>query len=172
MDVKKITRKYSILEFDGMDEELTNRLSSYHTSDETTGFSYCVSAVDADPGEKAKEYVEQYSKQELEANLKMNARKFVDAYSNNYEEAVLTEVVEGKCSELDAILKIDSYKDHSFNKQMDKIESLREKGFITDKEARQYTAPVLEMVGSGKQLKLNDSKKENFDRLYTEEEDE
>lgn len=102
----------------------------------------------------------------------MNARKFVDAYSNNYEEAVLTEVVEGKCSELDAILKIDSYKDHSFNKQMDKIGSLRENGFITDKEARQYTAPVLETVGSGKQLKLNDTKKENFDRFYTEEEDE
>ena len=32
-----------------MDEELTNKLSSYNTMDESTGFEYRISVVDAEP---------------------------------------------------------------------------------------------------------------------------
>lgn len=43
MDVRKITRKYSILDYDDMDEELTKKLSTYDNFDESTGFSYRIS---------------------------------------------------------------------------------------------------------------------------------
>lgn len=73
--LKKITCKYSVLHYEGMDEELTEKLSKYNTIDEGTGFEYQISTVDAVPGEKAREYVEKYGKQQLDAELKNNAKK-------------------------------------------------------------------------------------------------
>lgn len=147
LDVRKITKCYSILDYDGMDEELTRKLSSYNTIDEATGFSYRISVVDATPGEKAQQYVYQFSKQQLDAGLKNNARKLAASYSTIYEEAVMTEVAEGKISETEAILKIEEYKNMSFDNQVKRLEELRDKGLITDSEVRVSIAPTLENAG-------------------------
>ena len=81
--------------------------------DEVTGFSYSISIVDAEPGEQAREYVKRSSKLQLDAELKQKARELSFAFTNIYEEAIMTEVAEGKLSEEEAILKIREYKDAS-----------------------------------------------------------
>lgn len=176
LDVKKITGRYSILNYGGMDDELTQKLSSYNTIDESTGFSYQISVVDASPGEKAQEYVQKYGKQQLDAELKKNARTLAASFSKNYEDALMTEVAEGKMSEAEAIMKINEYNNLNFEGQVGRLNKLREDGLITDTEARTFVKPVLKGLGAGeKMLQVSDNAEEkgtrglNIDQFYTED---
>lgn len=136
LDVRKITRKYSILEYDGMDEELTNKLSSYNTMDESTGFEYRISVVDAEPSTEAIEYVKRNDKQNLDAELKNKARKLVKDVANDYENAIRTEVVEGKISETEALLEIQRFKNASYEEQLNRVINLRERRLISEEDSR------------------------------------
>ena len=175
LDVRKITKGYSILSYDGMDEELTQKLSSYSTVDEATGFAYRISVVDASPGEQAWEYVQKFSQQKLDAQLKNDAKNLSKSYGKSYKEAVLAEIAEGKITEAEAVLKIEAYQNERFDNQVKHIETLRENGFITDKDARQYITPSLMGVGeSGKTDSFKEnaqSKDDNFNRFYAEDEE-
>lgn len=146
LDVKKITRKYSILNYENMDEELTNKLSAYNTVDRFIGFSYQVSVVSAEVGEKAREYVAKQSKQQLDALSKQKARELVSSYSDSYEEAIRTEVAEGKITESEAILKIQEYNRNRAQETTDYILKLRENDLITGTAARNYTMGGLQLV--------------------------
>ena len=175
LDVKKITGRYSILNYNGMDDELTQKLSSYNTIDETTGFSYQISVVDATPGEKAQEYVMQFGKQQLDAELKESARKLAASFSKNYEEAIMTEVAEGRMTETEAILKINEYNNQNFEGQVGRLDRLRGEGWITDAEARAYMRPALGKIGIERQRSDDNftqerEKESDMDSFYTEEE--
>lgn len=162
MDVKKITREYSILEYNGLDEALTFKLSSYNTIDESTGFSYQISAVDAVPGVKAAEYVRKYGEQQLGAKLKKNARNLMGDFTTDYKEAIMTEVAEGKLTETQAILKIREYESLDYEEQIARLEALREKGFLTDREAKDYAIPTLEGIGTkSPERRLGEALREN-----------
>lgn len=174
LDVRKITRKYSILNYEGMDEELTRTLSAVETVDEATGFTYRISVVATEPGERAEEFVEKQSRQRLEAGLKKDARNLGYDYSHDYREAVMAEVAEGKISETEAIKRIDEYYSMKFNEKMKNIEGLRESGFITNKDAMKMVQGTLEENGRSLQIEKleekNKVKKTDFDSFYTEEE--
>lgn len=175
LDVRKITKCYSILDYDGMDEELTKKLSSHDTIDEPTGFSYRISVVDATPGEKAQHYVQQYSQQLLDAGLKENARKLTDSYTTQYKEAIRTEIAEGKISEADGILKIEEYNKMNYESKLKHIEELRKSGLLTDREARGFVAPALNQVGVLSQTEnfpnQNRMKEIDVDSFYPEDEE-
>ena len=143
LDVRKITRKYSILEYDGMDEELTNKLSSYNTVDESTGFEYRISVVDAEPGVEAIEYVKRNDKQNLDAELKKKARNLVKDVAIDYENAIRTEVIEGKISEREAILEINKFRDADYKEQLKKAVDLRERRLISEEDARKMINKIL-----------------------------
>ncbi|MEH2957587.1 hypothetical protein [Candidatus Merdisoma sp. JLR.KK006] len=177
LDVKKVTRRYSILSYDGMDNELTRKLSSYNTIDAATGFSYTISVVDAQPGEQAQEYVERYSKQQLDASLKKNARELSKGFSVIFEEAVMTEVAEGRLSEMEAIVKIQEYNNSNFETKMNQLNKLREDGLITDKYARDSIKTALRRSGLNGLPEQEDAYSEyqegndsEFDDFYEEEE--
>lgn len=54
--------------------------------DESTGFDYRISVVDAEPGAEAIEYVKRNDKQNLNVELKNNARKLGKDVTTDYEE--------------------------------------------------------------------------------------
>ncbi len=175
LDVRRITRKYSILNYAGMDEELTQQLSSYNTVDEATGFEYQISVVDATPGENAQEYVQKYGKQQLDAEMKKNARNLTSSFSADYKVAVMTEVAEGKLSELEAIQKIKEYENSNFEEKVNYLDELRKKGFITDSETNERIRPVLNgILEKGEPYRQESySGQEDtlgMDEFYTEEE--
>ena len=175
LDVRRITRKYSILNYIGMDEELTQKLSSYNTVDEATGFEYQISVVDATPGENAQEYVQKYGKQQLDAEMKKNARNLSGSFSVDYKEAVMTEVAEGKLSELEAIQKIKEYENSSFEENVNRLDELRKKGFITDSETNERIRPVLNEIwvkDEPYQQERNSGREDTpgLDEFYAEEE--
>lgn len=146
LDVRKITRKYSILEYDGMDEELTNKLSSYNTVDESTGFEYRISVVDAEPGSEAIEYVKRNDKQNLDAELKQKARELGKDVATDYENAIRTEVIEGKISEKEAILEINRFKNADYQEQLNKVVDLRERRLISEQDARKIIMKIQTVV--------------------------
>ena len=142
LDVRKITRKYSILEYDGLDEELTNKLSSYNTVDESTGFEYRISVVDAEPGVEAIEYVKRNDKQNLDVELKKKARSLVKDVATDYENAIRTEVIEGKISEKEAILEINRFRNADYEERLNKVADLRERRFISEEDARKMIKKI------------------------------
>ncbi len=146
LDVRKITRQYSILEYDGMDEELTNKLSSYNTVDESTGFEYRISVVDAEPGSEAIEYVKRNDKQNLDAELKNKARELVKDVATDYENAVRTEVIEGKMSEKEAIIEINRFKNADYEERLNKVVDLRERRLISEEDARKMIKKIQVVV--------------------------
>ncbi len=177
LDVKKITRKYSILEYDGMDEELTNKLSSYNTIDESTGFEYRISVVDAEPGSEAIEYVKRNDKQNLDTELMHKARELARNVATDYENAVRTEVIEGKISEKEAILEINRFKSADYEEKLNKIVDLRERRLVSEEDARKM---IRKMQAAGnsdnlieeRQSSLADTESQNddvLDELYGEE---
>lgn len=138
LDVRKITRQYSILDYEGMDDELTTKLSSYNGFDDSTGFTYRISIVDAEPGRKAKQYVEKSSTQQLDIKLKQSARDLTSSLSKNIVDAIMTEVVEGKLTEREAFEKIQEYRDNLSEKEMERAKKFRDEGFLSEDESRQY----------------------------------
>ncbi|MCM1121584.1 MAG: hypothetical protein NC416_03275 [Eubacterium sp.] len=142
LDVRKITRKYSILEYDGMDEELTNKLSSYNTMDESTGFEYRISVVDAEPGVEAIEYVKRNDKQNLDAEIKKQARDLVKGVTTDYENAVWTEVIEGKITEREAIFEINRFRNADYEERLNKVDDLRGRRLISEEDARKMIKKI------------------------------
>lgn len=175
LDVRKITRQYSILDYDGMDEALTNKLSSFNNVDISTGFEYRISAVDAEPGEKAIEYVRRSNKQNLDAALKIKARGLLGTVASDYEEAIRTEVVEGKITEEEAIRKIQSFNQAGYEDRRKRISELRDEGLLTDADARGMIKNILLSEQQEKlEMKENEADSEFsqdsvLDDLYKEE---
>ncbi len=177
LDVRKITRKYSVLNYDGMDEVLTKKLSSYNNVDVSTGFEYRISVVDAKPGGKAIEYVRRSNEQSLNAELRNRAGKLIGDVTLDYENAVRMQVVEGKISEEEAILKIWEFKQASYKDRMKQITELRGNSLITDTEARGMIKKLMlpqeteKLTGEVQQDEWTDSDLENdrvLDELYEE----
>ena len=173
IDVKQITRQYSILNYGGLDRDLTQKLSAYNNVDSDTGFSYQVSMVDAEPGAEAREYVSRASKQQLEASLRSQAKALATTLTSDYAEAVLMEVAEGKLSYEAAILKIEQHKDSRFDKVVDDAVKLIDKGLLSEAQAKHFVLPGIgaslePMLGSG--AGIGDTSQENgaFDQFYEE----
>lgn len=173
IDVKQITRKYSLLDFSGLDLELTQRLSAYNNQDTATGFSYQVSQVDAEPGKDAKEFVARSSKQQLETALSNQAGALARTLSINYAEAVMMEVTTGKLSLQEAILKIEQHQDNRFEKTVDEATKLIERGFLTEKQAQAYIQSgakgVQSQLTEGAGVSETDQGGSDFDQFYSEE---
>lgn len=172
IDVKQITRQYSILNYGGLDRELTQKLSAYNNVDSDTGFSYQVSMVDAEPGAAAREYVSRASKQQLEASLRSQAVELAKALTNDYAEAIMIEVAEGKISHQDAILKIEQHQDSRFDKVVDDAVRLMDKGLLSEAQARGVVLSekkadrhmLAEGTGDGASFQENGG----FDQFYEE----
>jgi hypothetical protein len=177
LDVNKITRRYSILDFNDLDDVLFLKLSQYSNVDYSVGFSYQISAVSAKPGVDAQDYVYKQSTQRLNMELKNDARKLIEFLTNDYVQAVQTEVVEGKLTEEEGIIKIMEFKKLSYNDQLKRLEDLREKGFLTDFESKTLVTQALDGIGSNvKEINENTKKsgtKDNrdsiMDKFYKEE---
>lgn len=178
LDVRKITRRYSILDFDCMDAELTEKLAAYNNFDESKGFNYQISAVAATPGKDAERYVHKHSTQQLDIELKNSARKLSASIAKSYEEAIRTAIVEGAMTEVEGLLKIKEYENTNFDDQITRLQELRDKGIITDTELRSMVRPELEKVGNKTDQTMMHSQVENhgeindsiLDGFYEEEE--
>lgn len=173
LDVRKVTKKYSILDYDGMDDELQQTLSSYNTIDKATGFSYQISVVDATPGENAKDFVERYSRQQVEAGLRLKTQELVGVYSDDYTDAIKIKIAEGTMDEAEGLLRIEEYRNSKFEKKIKIIEEMRNQGIITDKVARESGTSELKYMSVGimEDTAKIDVNKKGWRKYYSEDEE-
>lgn len=172
MDVNKITKGYSILEYNGLDEVLIRQLSNYDNVEADTGFGYRISAVWAKPDGKAAAYVEKQSKQIIEASLKNNAREFISVYKDDYENAIWMQVAEGKLSQIEALEKIQEWNMKSFENQMKITNELLKNDIITNKDARESGKAVLKALGYRNETKKITEQSEDeidLDKFFNED---
>ena len=128
--------------------------------------------VDAEPGAAAREYVSRASKQQLEASLRSQAVELAKALTNDYAEAIMIEVAEGKISHQDAILKIEQHQDSRFDKVVDDAVRLMDKGLLSEAQARGVVLSekkadrhmLAEGTGDGASFQENGG----FDQFYEE----
>ena len=112
----------------------------------------------------------------MEAELKKNARKLAESYANSYEEAIRTEVAEGKLSEAEGILKIREYKKDNYEEQVNHLDELVEKGYIVDAEARSFVKNALDTIGVNRLEQTEEEQKSRIedsaiDNFYVGEEE-
>ena len=82
-------------------------------------------------------------KQNLDAELKKKARNLVKDVAIDYENAIRTEVIEGKISEREAILEINKFRDADYKEQLKKAVDLRERRLISEEDARKMINKIL-----------------------------
>lgn len=172
-DVKRITRKYSILSFEGMDDELKAKLSMCNTVDSSTGFVYQISSVSASLDEEAEKIVRKRDRQKMDAKLYSSAKELSNVYTTNYNDAVLINMVQNNGSLPETIREMERYENEKFEQKINRLEVVRDKGLITDKEARQLAMPVLENMRNERAISLTEQadkvKALEIDNLYEED---
>lgn len=169
LDVKKTTRKYSILDYKGMDDDLKQVLSLY-TMDELTGFVYQISGVDAAPGEEAKEYVHKYEKMLLDDTVRKRVNDMAKSITITYEDAIKSEVIEGNLTQTEAVLKIEEYEKANYDEKIRRLDELREKGVITDMDFRNCIQYILKLYDKDDNLNQNIQEDSGMDQFYSEDE--
>lgn len=168
IDVKQITRRYSILDFDGLDRELTQKLSAYNNVDVATGFSYQVSKVDAEPSERAKEYVRRASEQQLEAALRNQAFNLAEGITADYGKALMAEVAEGKLTMTEAILKKEAYDKERFDTRISQADQLVGKGYLAEHQAQAFVLSQQKTVEQ-KQLEPTQGEDPDLNQFFSGE---
>jgi len=149
LDVAKVTRKYSIMEYSGLDEELTKMLTSTHVSDSTTGLSYSISSVITEPNTDAKTFLKEVDDMELRNRKKQMAGQIArNNRGKTFEDAVWEEVAQGLITDTDAIEKIEDYGRRGYQEKIAMLLQLRNEGFITDADIAAQAQTLLPASGA------------------------
>lgn len=152
LDVNKITRMYSILDYNGIDDDLTRALTSTKVVDDTTGLSYQISAVMTQPNEQAMKILKQKDDMEIRQNLKHQAGAIAQTTKGkSFEDAVWEEVAQGSITDSEAIKRIEDYNRQGFQEKIAALLKLRDEGFITDTDLTlqtQHLLPTLQQANA------------------------
>jgi hypothetical protein len=150
LDVAKITRKYSIMEYSGIDEELTAVLTSSHVADSTTGLSYQIQSVITEPNAEAKALLKTKDDMHIRAEMTQIASGIAQhSRGKSVEEAVWEEAAQGRISDTDAINKIEDYKKKGYLEKITMLIQLRDDGFISDAATAEQVQMLLPASNAG-----------------------
>lgn len=133
LDVGAVTRKYSILNYSGIDEELKRILTASVVSDDIAGLSYQIIAVMTEPDKDSMELLKQYDDMVIRREITNEAEKFaVMGKAKTYADVIWEEVAKGKISPVDAVQLIDEYNKKSIEDKIDTLNKLLGNGIINN----------------------------------------
>ena len=155
LDVGKITRKYSILEYSGLDEELTNKLTSNQVIDDNSGLSYQISNVFTEPNEDARKILKNIDDIKIKDEISNIAREINNR--KTYAEAIWEEAARGLIPDTEAIIKIEEYEKKSVEEKIAMLLNLREKDILTDEDVAMNTKNILRLRPSTPQQTASNS---------------
>lgn len=133
LDVKGVTKKYSILNYNGIDEELTRVLTASVVSDETSGLSYQITTVMTEPNDEAKKVLK--DRDDMFINSEMTSVAGAIAGRNKtktYDDAIREEAAKGRITDVEAIQRIEAYKQKNAQEKLGMLLKLRDEGIISD----------------------------------------
>ena len=165
-DVRKIARNYSILDYSGMDDDLLDILPRNTVFNDVSGLAYQIQTVEITPNEAALKVLERMEKDKIENYLKeqemLGANKLkksemegvaaIGAYSSElakinkgvtYEDAIWGEVATGNYTRVQAIEKIDKYKNQTRAEKLQSMLELRDRNVITSEDMDMYKEALM-----------------------------
>lgn len=172
LDVKGITRKYSILNYNGIDEELTRVLTASTVSDNTSGLSYQISTVMTEPNDEAMKILKNRDDMAIKHEMTAVAGKIAGLNkAKTYVDAIWEEAAKGNITDVEAIQHIEEYERKSKNEKLAMLLKLRDEGMISDADISAQsqgflTFPQLQST-SVKQIQKKDTS--SVDVLFNEE---
>lgn len=132
-DVKAVTRKYSILNYNGIDEELTRVLTASIVTDDTSGLSYQITTVMTEPNDEAMKILKNRDDMAIKHEMTKAAGKIVELNKEKtYADAIWEEAAKGSISDVEAIQRIEEYEHKSKNEKLEMLLKLRDEGIISD----------------------------------------
>jgi len=161
LDVRRIARNYSILDYSAIDDDLMDTLPRTKVLDSASGLAYQVQTVETTPNEAALKILEQKERVGIENYLKkqeMVGLADIDAFSSklamqnsgiSYEEAIWGEVATGKYSRVLAIEKIEAYKNQTRQGKLQSMLELRKEGIVTEEDFEMYKSSLLPELSTG-----------------------
>lgn len=133
LDVKGITRKYSILNYSGIDEELTRVLTAATVIDDTSGLSYRIANVMTEPNDEAMKILKNRDEMTIKNKMSKEAGKIaVGNKTKTYEDAIWEEAAKGNFTDVEAIQLIDEYNRKSTEEKLDMLLRMTKEGMISD----------------------------------------
>ena len=173
LEVKNTIGDFSILDYNKINSAVGEFVSDNDTIDNVMGISYRISAIDIKLGEGAMQYVQQYSKQKLEAELHKNANEIAKTYSRDYADAIMSEVVRGNRTLVEALTAIETHEKERIYIQINMLTELRDKGILTNEQMKDLILQEIKKTAKNEQaveLKQQDSNRiTSIDDYYEEE---
>lgn len=144
LDVKGVTRKYSILNYNGIDEELTRVLTASTVSDDTSGLSYQITTVMTEPNDEAKKILKDRDDMEIRNKMTEIAGEIaVLSKTKTYADAIWEEAAKGKITDVEAIQRIEEYERIGTNEKLLMLLKLRDEGIISDTDIHRLSQNFL-----------------------------
>lgn len=172
LDVKAVTRNYSILNYNGIDEDLTRVLTASIVSDDTSGLSYQITTVMTEPNDEAMKILKSRDDMAIKNEMTAVAGK-IAAFNKTktYADAIWEEAAKGNISDVKAIQQIEEYERKNSDEKMDMLLKLRNEGIISDMDISIQSRELLPFshieTTHIKQIEQNSAK--SVDRLFEEE---
>ena len=172
LDVKGITRKYSILNYNGIDEELTRVLTASTVSDDTSGLSYQITTVMTEPNDEAMKILKDRDNMAIKHKMTTVAGKIAGLNkAKTYADAIWEEAAKGIITDVEAVQRIDEYERKGTNEKLAMLMKLRDEGFISDADISAQSqnflpSPQVQST-SVKQIQKKDTS--SVDILFSEE---
>ena len=152
LDVKAITRKYSILNYNGIDEELTRVLTASVVSDDTSGLTYQVITV-----------------MTIKHEMTMAAGEIAMHHkTKTYADAIWEQAAQGIITDVEAIRSIEEYEKQNDNEKFNMLLKLRDEGFITDADISDQAQSFLQFSHSSNNKSLEQLDTSSVDELFDE----
>lgn len=143
-DVKKVTRKYSFLNYSGIDEEMARVLTSATVIDDISGLSYRITNVMTEPNDEAIKILK--SRDEMTIKHKMSEEAGEIARGNRtktYEQAIWEEAARGKLTDVEAIRLIEEYNRKNVEEKRNMLVRLIDDGIISDADVLEQSKELL-----------------------------
>ena len=161
LDVRGVTRKYSILDYNGIDEDLTRVLTASIVIDDTSGLSYQIATVMTEPIGEAIEILKRRDNIMLKKAISEVAKPIAKSNKEKtYADAIREAAAMGDITDVEATELIDKYNRESADEQLIMWEKLRGRGAISDAE---FSALSKKSILPYAKLQLSSGKNENKD---------
>ena len=167
--VNKITRKYSVFDFNDIENEITNALNADKIVSDTMGLSYEITGVIVQPNEQAMALLREKDTMTIRQSIKEQAHDIAKSIKGkSFEEAVWDEAAQGIITEIEAVKRIEEYNNQKFQEKIDVLLKLRDEGLITDNEITVQTQNLLLNFMQPKVTALLPENTDDIDELLDE----
>ena len=144
VDVRRITKKYSILEYSEMEDELVEVLTMPTIEDDQSGLSYSISKVAVEPNEQAREVLKNIDDMHIRNKTYEVAGNMGEANKHKtYDDAVRESAALGKISHEDAIIKIEEYRRGHFERSLAELKQMLDDDVISQEQYREISQTML-----------------------------